>query len=167
MAASSIDPRSDRPRSSAEAEAGFTLVEIMVTVLVLGILISIALPTFLGARQRAHNRAAQSNLRNGLVAVKVFYSDRGTYVGFTAPVARGLEPELIWAAAGSPAVGQVRIGGSAPTATSIMLVTQSRSTRYFCIKDVAGPAATAGTFYASGAAYANVNTFARCSAARW
>ena len=84
-----------------EESDGFTLIELMVVVLIIAILIAIALPTFLGARSRAQNRAAQSDLSNALVAAKVMYQDKGSYAlaDETATGLVSVEPSLCYAAA--------------------------------------------------------------------
>jgi type IV pilus assembly protein PilA len=54
---------------------GFTLIEILIVVLILSILILIAIPTYLGLQRRANDRAAQSQVRNGITVAMVYFAD--------------------------------------------------------------------------------------------
>jgi len=89
-----------RKRLGREQEEGFTLIELMVVVLIIAILIAIAIPTFLGARTRAQDRQAQSNLRNAFAAEKVVYTDDQVYTTTTASLT-AVEPSLNYVANGS------------------------------------------------------------------
>src|SRR5687768_10209154 len=94
-------------------DKGFTLIELMVVVLIIAILIAIAIPTFLGLRKRAQDRAAQSNLRNALTAAKAFYTDEDTYTpvsgSFNAAEGGLIEPSLTWNDAAVSVQGQVSV----------------------------------------------------------
>jgi type IV pilus assembly protein PilA len=127
-------------------DRGFTLIELMVVVLIIAILIAIAIPTFLGLRRRAQDRAAQSNLRNGLTAGKAFYTDDETYAGFNAAAGEVIEPSLTWVNGATGPVPNV-VGIKVPgTVEHLLLTAYSASGTYFCIlDDVVG--ADAGTFY--------------------
>ncbi len=63
------------------AEAGFTLIELMVVLLIMGILMAIAIPTFLGVTGSAKDKAAQSNLTNALTEAQAYYTNQQSYTG--------------------------------------------------------------------------------------
>jgi type IV pilus assembly protein PilA len=76
-------PRGDHPRGDQGAaeggDAGFTLIELMVALLIMAILLAIALPTFLGVKTGAQDRSAQSDLTNAITAVKAVVLLQGQF----------------------------------------------------------------------------------------
>ncbi len=90
------EQRSSGPTEGEGEEAGFTLIELMVVLLIMAILIAIAIPTFLGVTSSAKNRAAQSNLRNALTAVQSYEAGNQTYSGLNITVLSSREPSLSW-----------------------------------------------------------------------
>jgi prepilin-type N-terminal cleavage/methylation domain-containing protein len=73
-----------RQRLDGNTEQGFTLIELLVVIIIIGILLAIAVPSYLGFRERANDSAAKANVRAALPAVEAYYADNGDYDGMTA-----------------------------------------------------------------------------------
>lgn len=64
-------------------EHGFTLIEVLIVLVVLGILVTLSMPSYLGRKAKAESTAAAANARQAVTPVRTYYLDNGTFVGMT------------------------------------------------------------------------------------
>ena len=90
----------DRIKTRLASEEGFTLIELLVVIVILGILVAIAVPSYLSLRGNAQDAAAKSNVRSAIPAAEQYYQTTGgsSYTGLSsttlAAVAPGISPNV-------------------------------------------------------------------------
>ena len=132
---SSIKQRMDR-----DEDEGFTLIELMVVLLIIAILLAIAIPTFLGARNTANARSTQENLRNALTAEQTNYTSTQS---FTTD-ASSLEPSLTWvsSAAGLTTAGAREVNATLVSTTGVVIQGLAKDGNCYAIYQSNGSSST-------------------------
>ena len=93
-----------RMRKRMKGQKGFTLIELLVVIIIIAILAAIAIPTFLGQRQKAQDAAAKSLVRNGMTTMESAYVDTRAFNGITAAALMAIEPSYTFTAETSEAL---------------------------------------------------------------
>lgn len=138
-----MSPTSTNP---CRTDDGFTLLEVMVVILIIGILLAAGVPTYRGARARAEDSAAQSALYNGFVAAAVVFADELDFLEADSSGMAASEPGLSYVDSPAPSthdelLSVASTGGGATWGAAVL----SRSGTCFYVRTSGAGSTTYGS----------------------
>ncbi len=126
-----------RQRIDARDERGFTLIELLVVLIIIGVLLAIAIPSYLGFQKSAQQTAAASDVRQAIPDAEAYFADNGSYKGISVSALQTYDSGM-------------QVYGVNGATTGIVSVQTDPTNSYYCISaesngqfaGVAGPGGT-------------------------
>ena len=135
-------------------QGGFSLIELLVTCVIVGVLAGIAIPLFLGQKDKAHTVSAEALLSTGVKAMEAYDADRQTYVGADgAGKLAEIEPSIAW-----------QLSGTAADAARNEILVSGLSANGFTLRTDVG---TTATYTYTRAASGSTRTCTGCPGGTW
>ena len=132
-------------------EEGFTLVELVVVVLILGVLMAIAIPTFVSLTYSSRSRGTESNVSIALTDEAAYWTKNSVYGTISSsPAISAIDPGINWVTSLTASNGQRKAvyasaSGSGSTST-VILGDEGSDKKYYWALESQNPA-TAGPLY--------------------
>lgn len=122
-------------RAAQPDESGFTLLELMMVILIIGILIAVLMPVFLGASTRAKDRAMQLSLSTATTGAKSLYLSKPDYTAATTAAMTAETGGITFVTGATAPTGTNSISVLPVSVTAIVLSGQSKSGSCFYVLD--------------------------------